>query len=122
MSSRSESSLRIALRITSASSARNTLTHIVPPFELSRGLNLDVRYAFGDCESTLDLTVYASGRTPFDSGFRWRRTSRSRNLWRIALRAQNENVVHPCVHHNGPVEPIPHKPLHKKKWYRLWLN
>jgi hypothetical protein len=35
---------------------------------------------------------------------------------------QNENVVHTCVHHNGPVVPIPHKPLHEKKWYWLWLN
>jgi hypothetical protein len=36
--------------------------------------------------------------------------------------AQNENVVHTCVHHNGPVVPIPHKPLNEKKWYWLWLN
>jgi len=31
-------------------------------------------------------------------------------------------TVHNCAGHNGPAEPVPHRPLHEKKWYFLWLN
>jgi len=34
----------------------------------------------------------------------------------------NTKDVKPCTHHNGPVDPVPHKALHKSHWYFLWLD